>query len=360
MNSLQVFVFRAALWALLVCGLLAACAKPAIIREPEILYLAPSEAPELWRVTANNGRPVSLTETGGRVFDYAVSKDGEWIAYSAQNEVGGMDLWETNRDGNSLRQLLPCGADWCINPEYAPDGSRLVYSRRQASGLPGAQPGAPRLWLLDRETLETGALYDDPNMGGFEPSWSPDGRYLAFFDGLSQGLRLYDFETRKDILIDSEMGMTGTWAPDGQRILYNQYEITSEQPSVSIYELNVQNGESRKILGGDTEPSDYSIPAYAPDGKMLALALRPFSGNPGKQLWLVPIENGQPGTPRQITFDPVYNHAGYHWPPDGTMLVFQRLKLGSSRSLPEIAVWDMHSEETRVVASDAFQPRWLP
>ncbi len=65
-------------------------AKP---RELQVVFLSPVDAPELWRVAVAGGEALPLTETGGQVYDFAVSHTGEWIAYSADNDAGGQDLW---------------------------------------------------------------------------------------------------------------------------------------------------------------------------------------------------------------------------------------------------------------------------
>ena len=103
------------------------------VREPSIVYIAPaSDARELWSVAVGGGEPKALTGTGGMIYDFAVSPDGETIAYTVVNEQTGIDLWLMNRDGSNQRLAVNCAADRCITPNWAPDGSRLAYSRQNA------------------------------------------------------------------------------------------------------------------------------------------------------------------------------------------------------------------------------------
>lgn len=325
-------------------------------REPAVLYLANSQAPELWIVSINGETPRQLTSTGGKVFDYQVSRDGNQIVYAAQNEQNGLDLWEIDRQGNQARLLLPCQADWCINPAYSPDGEKIAYSRRQTN-QEGFEPGVPRVWIFDRATGSTDPLYTDANIGGFNPVWSPDGTRLAFFDGLNLGVRILELSSKADFLLESQSGMVGEWSPDGRQFLYLDYQSGEAMPHVIVNRVDVQTRQVQPLLGGEADPLDYSVPVWSPDGRDLAVALRSLSGSPSKQLWIISLKDLQR---QSITSDQLFTHASYHWSPDAQMLVFQRLELGASASRPQVAVWMRSSGRIMPLAEDSFQPRWLP
>ena len=361
----QSYVVRLAAGALSQSGLMLrqAAAWQVKIRPPEVLYLAPTASPELWRVAPGSALPVQLTHTGGAVFDYDVSPDGQEIIYSAYNEQSGVDLWQIRREGGEPQLLLPCQSDWCINPAYAPDGWTIAYSRRKSGAAPGEGPGVPRIWLIDLATRATDILFSNPGVGGHDPDWSPDGRYLAFFDDLSGGIRVLDVAAQTDFLLPSLMGMSGAWSPDSRYLVFTDTILTNSGPYVAVYIVDVQTQETQRILADDFDQVDYSSPVWTVDGDGLVAALRLMTGSPTRQLWLISLDL-ESGLEREerlaITDDQLFTHASHHWDPAGENLVYQRLEIGSASPIPQVNVWNRASQEALILATDAFQPRWIP
>jgi TolB protein len=335
------------------------------VRQAEAIFLSPRQAPEIWRVSSDGKSRTQLTRTGGNVYNYTVSTDGNLLAYSVKNEQQGYDLWEMSRQGDDAHLLLPCGTDWCISPAYSPDGAWIAYSRRKNSGLPGRQPDAPQIWLLERTTQATDTLVADPNVRGTEPAWSPDGRYLAFSDQLAGGVRVQNMQAQTGFLLPAEEGTGIEWSPDSLHILYTQVEVTGELPYNSVYEADVQTQQTRRLLGEAADPTDYSVPAWAPDGVWATVGWRLAGGSWSKQLWLVRLGGSQgegqaTGERQAITMEENYTHTSYQWDPGGSFLLFQRLETGGTGSPPQVAVWSRGDRRMLPLAEDAFQPQWTP
>lgn len=325
------------------------------VRSPAVLYLAPSRNSELWQVDSDGKNPIRLTSTNGGVYSYDVSLDGEQIIYSARNSQKGYDLWQVDRSGTTTSLLLPCGADWCIDPAIAPDGSRVAYSRRQFSGVPGGAPNTPRLWMLDRTTGSTKPMYVDPNTAGSSPAWSPDGRYLAFFDDPAQSVRVLDLSTKKDFSIAAGIGASFAWSADSRRIYFSSSQAGEEGPAVIVGVVDVQTQQPGTWLS--EEGVDYTAPVFTPNGAWAVIARREVIGAPGKQLWLMRADTRDV---QSITSDPLSNYGGVHWDPTGMRLVYQRLTLNDSGSQPEVGLWDRATGQLLSLAKDAYQPDWLP
>jgi Tol biopolymer transport system component len=325
------------------------------VRPSRVLYLSPSGAPELWQVSDTGEASRRLTDTGGAVYDYGVSRDGSRIAYSAANEQKGKDLWEIRLPEGRAALLLSCGPDWCTSPAYSPGNDRIAYSRRKFSGAPGSAPAAPLLWMLRTETGETDALFIDPNFGGQAAGWSPDGRFLASVDEINQGVRVVDFQQDVDIFLPSGSGAAFSWSPDSSAVFMTRAEATSAFPYVLVYQVEISTRVSSLWTVDDT--ADFSVPTWTPDGEWAAVARRAIDGVPGKQLWLASKDGF---LEKAITDDPLANYASYHWDASGSMLVFQRLEIGGSASHPDVMIWDRLKVQFRTLAQDAFLPQWIP
>lgn len=337
---------------------------PVRARPVEVIYMTSTGAPDLWAVLLGDGNgntPAArqLTFTEGRVYDYDVSPDGNQIIYAVYNEQGGIDLWRIGRAGGVPEVLLPCQADLCFNPAIAPDGQQLAYSRRQA-GANNSQPaGLPHLWLLTLANLSTNVLTPDPNVAGFQPVWSPDSRYLAFGDASNGAAYVYDRQSEDLFSQPASLNGPLRWFPDSRRLFVSIIEGggSDARPFVQVFALHVDTQAMELVLGADLHQKDYSIPEWSPDGEWLAVALRRVDSGPGKGLWKMRLDGSQSEV---ISPGEIYTNGAYSWDPHSRQLVFQRLELGSSRSLPQIMVWSMHQPEPVLIAEDAVLPRWLP
>ena len=340
------------------------------VRAPQLVFLSlVNGGYELGRVAA--GDPVSptvatepaapelLTHTQGRVQDFGVARDGEQIAYSVKNEQGGADLWLMGRSGDNPHLVVSCGVETCSAPAWAPDGSRLAYVREPAPAS-GQTGRVPRVWTLQPTSGQTAPLYQDPQVGGSEPTWSPDGRWLAIFDSQAADLRLLDVQTGALLVLPSLMGQVGSWSPDSSQLAFVDLKLGGAQIATQLQVADIKSKAIRLLVGTDRGWLDFGPPAWSPAGDWIAMSLRgATSGGPGKQIWLFHTD-GSAAHP--LTADADYGFGGYHWDPWGEWLVFQRYAANSSEPQPEIMLWSARTPEVapRLVVKSAALATWLP
>ncbi|MBI4926477.1 MAG: PD40 domain-containing protein [Anaerolineae bacterium] len=326
------------------------------VREAGVAYLHPLQGPELWvKLPGDEPRQVSFTD--GRVFDFTVGRSGEEIIYSVINDQGGTALWIMNRSGEDVRELLDCAADWCANPAISPDGRQVAYARRLAGVNPGSAPGIPRVWMLDRASGITRQLFANPNIIGSEPQFSPDGRWLVFYDGIEVGLRLVELASNQDFLLPSNLGMTAGWSPDGLDLFFNRVVEDEATGNSTLYRYAISTQQISKVIENAEVSMDYGPASVHPNGELIALGVRDLSGNPARQLILFNRDGSQV---KVLTTDVSLNVAAYQWSADGQAILFQGLQLGSSDARPSIDLLDVNSGAITLVSEQATQPRWIP
>lgn len=331
------------------------------VRQPSLVYISPATGgpPELWQADAAGQGPArQLTQTGGKVFDFAAAPDSSQLVYSALNDLGGMDLWRLALDGATPPALLVnCGADRCTVPAWSPDGTRVAFSREEPGRSPESLLGPPRIWTVTMPGGEAAPLYLDSQVLGYGPVWSPDGARLAFFDGGVGGIRVLSVGTGEEQILTSYMGLVGAFAPDGQSMLFTDVELREGMMVSVLYQADFATKTVRVPFGEGTTWSDYGVPAWAPTGEWLVVALRDGSSSPSKQLWLMRPDGREA---RAITADPMFTHGSYHWDPWGQRLVLQRVQLGTPYPKPELVVWTLATGAAQVVAVDATLAAWVP
>jgi Tol biopolymer transport system component/DNA-binding winged helix-turn-helix (wHTH) protein len=125
-----------------------------------------------------------LTKDGGQNVHPAWSPDGRLIAFHSLRRGG---IWLIDARGGTPKQVTPTGA----RPAWSPDGRHIAYQSDEHGDVApngySAQAGST-IWIVDANGSNARAVTtpERPVGGHASPSWSHDGRFIAFsvFDGL--------------------------------------------------------------------------------------------------------------------------------------------------------------------------------
>jgi hypothetical protein len=250
----------------------------------------------------------------------AFMADGKTLVYS----MGG-SLWRQVIGSDEAVELTHARASYDYQPDVAPDGRSLVFSRYGGDGI--------ELWRLDlgsgRERKLTSG--DAVNV---EPRFSPNGKRIAWVstkgtghfnlfiadigpDGLSNARPLLGERQSKIARYyysTYDHALNPSWTPDGEHILY----VTNNEVAWGtgdIWSVAVDNPQDRrKVLGEETSWS--ARPETSPDGKQVLFAS--YHGRQWRQLWLT-----TPGgtAPLPLTFGE-FDRSGARWSPDGERIAY--------------------------------------
>ncbi len=326
---------------------------------PQVIYLSPTaNSSEIWRIDPQGQSASQITQSGGKVYDFSAGVDGEAIVYSVENSQQGNEIRLIDRSGENDRLALDCGGDSCTQPVLSPDGKMIAYSRRRLSVTQGEKYSPnPRIWTIDLSSGATAPLFQDPTVNGEDPSWSPDGKRLAFFDLAAHGIHVLDTVSGKDLLLRSELGVVGAWTPDSQQLWYGDLVSSNTLPFGSGFKVDLSDDQVEPLFTKLQSQEDLGVPIPNPDGTWVVAGLHYHNGSYSVQLELM-RPDGSEQIP--ITDEFTYSHGAYSWDPVGAQVLYQRFQIGSSAAKPEIWIWDLASKTAHQIAADAALPEWLP
>jgi Tol biopolymer transport system component len=330
--------------------LLTACQSDAA-RPSQVVFLAPAtDAADVWIATPGE-TPQALTRTGGEVLDYAVSQDGQKLAYIRRNLQKGADVWVIDRQGKNDRLLVSCGVEVCASPAWLSDSSNLVFARQSTPAAP------PQLWKVEIAAGTTAAWFSKVRFSVSSISASPDGRWLSFYDRLSQAVILIELQSGVETVLRTPLEQITAWSPDSRNMALVMSVQTDLVPLHALFEVDLATQALRQVPWPGVADGVLSQPIYSPDSAWLMAGITPGRLGVARQLWRFPVAGGEP---QPLTNDFTRYHAKASFDPTGRLVVMQRLEGGRSANRPEVVVVDISTGQETVIQANARQPAWLP
>lgn len=328
------------------------------IRPASLVFLSdPLYSPELLQLDPLTGEKHAITTSAGRVFDFAVSPDGEKIVYSRINLRDGSDLVLINRDGSEEKVLAECGDYACIEPTWTADGRYIAYTRYESGLTASLVEGIGKIYIIDVENGSINLLFNNPGLYGSLAVFSPDGSMVSFYDFGEQAIRLVNLQDGSSSIIPSRVAGRGSWSPDGSTLIVADWDGEGTIPISTLFRLDLQTRSVSRFFDDSFEVLGVSLPMWSPDGELVVCGIQTQSRQEGKQLWLFD-RNGK--LILQITNDSQMNYSSYQWSPDGQRVVFQQINLSQSNDSPKILIWHRADQRIETLFENGAFPQWMP
>jgi dipeptidyl aminopeptidase/acylaminoacyl peptidase len=214
----------------------------------------------LYQVGLHYGLPKPAAPDFGDAAAPIVSPDGQWVAFvhSYENQDG---ILITDTAGSRYPRKLAFGTDFVMQPAWHPQKTHLAFIAWNHPNMPwnGTQlrlatlaydtPGIPYAAAIE-------TLAGDENTAIFQPTFSPDGRYLAYIsDATGWGhIYLYDVGegTHQQLTTgDHEYGAPAWiqgvrqygWTADSSAI----YALRNDTGVVTLWRIDIASKHSQQI-----------------------------------------------------------------------------------------------------------------
>ena len=186
-------------------------------------------------------------------------------------------------DRPNLRRQKVDASKFVNSADVSSTGKRVAVEARGDIWTAPAKNGSPRNLTRSAGSAER------------FPSWSPDGRWIAYLSDATGEYEMYITQSdgrgeTKQLTNDGNCyRYAGEWSPDSKH-------LTFTDKTGALYLLNVESGDSKKI---DTDPFAQQIsPSWSHDSNWICYSKATDARTPSSNLW---VYNVKDGSRRQLT-----------------------------------------------------------
>ena len=275
-------------------------------------------------VVVANGQLWHLSHPAGKV--RKVTNDANWYSgvslaalagsmVTVQSEVRSSVWVIRNGDTEGAKPVTSGRQEGYHGLRWAADGT-LIYSLNNSADV--------GLWRVDADGEGRRPLAADAELTNTSPSVTPDGRYIVFTSSRGGAPHIWraniDGSNPKQLTDGPGEGWPAC-SPDGRWVVYNSFAAAGPQ---SIWKVPIEGGEPVQVTQMIS-----SLPAFSPDGKLLAVRCQGGAGEQVK-LCVLSFEDGR--LVKEFGLQPTTvisgDYKALRWTPDGGSLAYIDTRTG--------------------------------
>lgn len=228
------------------------------------------------------------------VRNFEWSPDGQELVFEAfDSDTWTYGIYVTAINNFKLMklELSVVGSAHRGDPTWSPDGKQIAFSQPDA--------GEYLLHIANADGSDVRFLTK-----GVKPAWSPTGNHIAFLRLHSSGRAGYIFvididgqnlhQLTEDVLADRPV-----WSPDGQYLAFYGEGLNGENNG--IYMMDTTRDDLTFLV-----PSDGSPPSWSLDGSQIIFVPLRADGGAGSQLYAIPVDDPEGLTPLSLPPTKIY------------------------------------------------------
>lgn len=251
----------------------------------------------------------ALDRTAWSPFEVGAEICADWTLFQSNRDNNWDILRLDVSAGGALTNLTDNSQNADIEPTFSPDGEWVAFiSNRDPMG-------SWEIYITDAQTGMDARRVTFNTAIDVNPVWGP-GNQLVFESNRDRNWELYLFDVDGDgvpvRLTDNDANDLGAyWYPDGQRIVFE----SDRDGDWELYELNVNTGDLTQLTDNDTRDR---MPIISHDGSQIAWLQTDDEGI--ENLWMMDTASG---ATTQLT-DSGLDVNGHIFSPDDSLIAYHQ------------------------------------
>ncbi|HSO76105.1 MAG TPA: translocation protein TolB [Blastocatellia bacterium] len=192
-------------------------------------------------VRSSEGGLLGGTNFNATTSSPSIGPNGELAFSSAISNDGSMEIYVSNLNGSNVRRLTRTNKAINISPRWNPKTGREI-------AFISSRGGSPQVYVMDASGANQRPLISRGGQAD-SPSWSPDGRYIAFAYGGAGSFQVFVADVASGQLLQlTSQGRNESpaWSPDSRHIVFQ----SNRTGRWEIWQTHIDGTGQRQLTRG--------------------------------------------------------------------------------------------------------------